>query len=509
MCFFNNYKKIIDYVYYSAPTFSTEAILFKKLINLINENKKILVYGDYDVDGAMCVKILTESFKLIHYKNYDVYKYSNRTHSIDKGVIYQCVRGNYDAIIICDTGSSSVDLDKLHQLLDLKKQVIILDHHKTNLDYSDFPANVAIINTTLENKKLGYDFFKLSAGALCYCVMDKFLQKHFSCDCINLSAFALTSLYADCMDMSNELNRSIYWRATGLSEREIPLILRRFINEYTEFGKRYIEFWFAPRINALFRTENFEILNNYLFNEDISSLSLSRIIDTIEEIYSVNRSLLDKISDIVNVEILNNFVLCNLMEIDSFVNVQSNKLYNYTGLLASKLTSRYNKTAIVYCQNGSSIKGSVRDYYNRNLLDFFKTFCDAGGHPPAFGFFVNLFELTEFKNTIYMVDDNITKGIIKIGNSKKQIVINHDVYKPDNSLITELAQYNEFTGGDLPPVFVSKKFDESIREIFRKGFSGYRYKWGDYYISSTYSLNKGCDYILKPVKKKSISFITQ
>ncbi len=199
----------------------------------------------------------------------------------------------------------------------------------------------------------------------------KFSQLYYKIELLKESAYALTSLYADCMDMSSELNRSIYWRATSLHDSELPAYLKHFMNEYTVFGRRYIDFWYSPRINALFRSGNNDLINAYFFKEN-DSIALAKCIEMVNKIYESNRQLVAKASDIVQVEEFSNFVFSDLGSLNEYIPIDANKMYNYTGLIANRLSDRYNKIAVVICQTESFYKGSVRDKFGRKILQMFQ-----------------------------------------------------------------------------------------------------------------------------------------
>ena len=494
----NDLEDLLCKLDYDPPSFSNENKVFMYLYDIVKNKRRVLIEGDYDVDGLMCVLIMKEMFDILQVNTYDVFKYRLKTHSIDKYAMFQCIPGHYVYFIVTDTGSSELDI--VQQICATGTRVIILDHHNTKLDYSDFPSNCAIVNTILENRILLYDKFALSAGALCFCVADKFCRTYFDFSLLSQSAYALTSLYADCMDMSNRLNRTIYWLATGLKLNAVPSYIRHFMNDYVVFGRRYIEYWYAPRINSLFRSDNTELINTYFFDTD-KSVVKSKCIETINKLYESERELVYKISDIVTVQELNNFVQADLESVDDFIPVKENHLYNYTGLIANKLADRYGKTAIVYCSTSEFYKGSVRDKYNRNYLSTFQQFCYAGGHNSAFGFRVNLFDLDKFLKVTQRIDlyyaDKTSLNL--------PIIEQYDLAEPDTQLINDMAQFNDFSCSKVPSAYLRKQ----LVGVDKKFTSyGYKYLWGDFIIQSQNPLEYGSIILLKPTKKRTITLVT-
>lgn len=494
----NGYDRVLERVPYQHPEFTqkNEDKVFEYLYDIVHCNKKTLIEGDYDVDGLMCVMVLTSMFRTLGMTNYDIHHYKSRTHTLDPYAMHECLQGHYEYFIIGDTGSS--DMDMLRVIARAGVKIIVLDHHNTDYDYESYPENVAIINTMIENRLLLKDYYQLSAGALCYCVAAKFSHLYYKTDLVKESAYALTSLYADCMEMSSELNRSIYWRATSLREAELPSYLRHFMNDYTVFGRRYIDFWYSPRINALFRSDHNELINTYFFAEN-NSIALAKCIEMVNKIYESNRQLVAKASDIVQVTEFSNFVFSDLGSLNEFIPIDSNKMYNYTGLIANRLSDRYNKIAVVICQTASSYKGSVRDKFGRKILPMFQRIGYANGHNAAFGFTVNLFDLDKFMAMLKAFDQSATK-IARL----QSVVEICDEIVPNAKLISDMALYNDFSGGATPVAYIRKEM-VGLEKVY--SLYGYRYKWGDFSIQSNNPIEYGESLLLKPIKKRTVTLV--
>ena len=259
-----NLQALLQHVNYEVIHFNNEAKVYSFIDEIRKTYTKVAVISDYDVDGLMSALSIRDGLLSLGISDVNIIHYHERMHTIDRLSVLECIQQKYKYCFICDTGSSEMDI--LKQLTSFGVKVVLLDHHSTTYRYSDYPDNVAIINTQIENSIVLCDKFALSAGALCTCVMDGYavyagLERNKS-----LFAYALVSLYADCMDMSNEINRSIYFYAKTLDRGELPVYIQHFMSEYQSFNSRFIGFWFAPRINALFRSERFDIVNAYFFD---------------------------------------------------------------------------------------------------------------------------------------------------------------------------------------------------------------------------------------------------
>lgn len=491
----NNYADILQPVAYEEPIFSQEEKVFSFLDDIRENNKKVLYYGDYDTDGAMCALCFKDFLRDINCTLSTPYHYTKHTHRLDPGAVHQAIQEQYDYVLIGDTGTSDPELLKKLEIYDIK--AIVLDHHKSDYTYADFGDNVAIINTTKENEILGEHKYAMSAGALCSCVLNKYMKMNLGRADNALKIYAFCSLYSDSMDMSNRFNRSIYWDALSTPLNQLPRLVTCFMQKGSVFGRRYVDYWFAPRINALFRAEIFSLLNVFLFSE-LDDEDLTKCVQYISEIHSNSREMVSTIADIVQTVQLNNYCVCNLNSVAKLQGVNISALKNYTGLIANKIADRYKKATIVYCETPEFFKGSVRDPYGRNQLSLFKKICEADGHPPAFGFKVKLFELNSFLKSVQKLDDYYA-----IHNSDIKPII--EVYKnelPKADLVNDMALYNDFAGDTLPYAYVQKELLGNMPSVYSKWY--YMYQWGEFTFRSSYALDYGTIMLAKPVKRNNV-----
>lgn len=470
---------------------------FKTWVNeMIQGNKRVLLYGDYDPDGLNCILIWKEAFHLLKFKNFDIFKYRKRTHALDIQAKKQALGGNYDYIIINDASSS--DMDSILELTKAGIKVLIVDHHQTRYDYNDYPSDCLIINSTIENRYNQEDLV-VSAGALCFVLLHKVLSDY-RIPCFHLSAYALFSLYADSIDMSNELNRSIYFTAMSLSDELIPVEIDAFLNSYQKFCRRFIEFHMTPKINSAFRMEHFDELNRCFLGERRATRGeASNLVEFLTNLHKLSAEMVATASDIIYHEVHDSFVVANLNTVNAHIDIRENKLYNFTGLIANKLAERYKKSAVVYCGLRGNIKGSFRDLYGRNYLKIFQKFCRAEGHNSAFGINMEMFEIHDFLNHLRIVDKKFA-----LDKSLNSPILLTDYYMPpDVYVLNDMSIYNEFAGNKCPLALV---------EIIRRadmpekpsGYGGYIYRWGNYNIHSRRRIPVGTRMTIRPTVGKGL-----
>ena len=486
---------ILDYVEYEYPGFTNDDRLFRVIDDIVSNGKSVIIHGDSDCDGALAAKIWQILFERLGHRNVKVHQYKERSHTLTAESVSTIIRYRFDYALILD--SSTNDMDNLKTFVKFGITPIVIDHHVADYELESYPEECIIINTVIENRIRKEDYFRLSGGALSFCLAGEYL-KRCGKKWIDLSAYGLITLYSDCIDMTRPLNRSIYYLATSLPTEDLPIYVRHFMRSYDVFCRRFIEYSFAPKINALFRAEILSVLNKYLFGDNTSQ-EFDRLIKIIMGIHENSRNLVNKSTDLIKRENLNNIVIANLSSTD--IPVHENKLYNYTGLVANELSTEYGKPCVVLCDTGTGIKASFRDLLSRNYLPKFKQFCNAAGHGAAFA--INLSYL-EYNNFMYCLREMIDKKFYILG-VQENIELNVD--SMSNSLyLTNIANINEFTGIDIPPVTLLMRNNLKAAKSYGNTYN-YAYKWGEYKLESKCLIPPGSIIKIKPVKTKKLKFV--
>lgn len=488
--------EILDKVKYEYTGFTGDTRFFYELDYIRKSDKRVLIHGDSDPDGAYGVKIAEESFDKLGFKNYEIYRYKKRSHVLTDEAVNYAIYNRFDYILIID--SSTNDFSNISKLVKFGVKPIILDHHVANHDLDRYPDECIIINTIIENRIRNMDFYRLSGGALTFCLFSKYLENN-NIEYNELSAYALITLYADSIDMTRKLNRGIYYMATELDRSKLPKCVKDFLEDYYVFSRRFIEYIFVPKINALFRAEELEILNKYLFDDNSFEVT-QELVRVITDIHESKRNMVNIVTDEITKELLGNIVIANLSS--SSLAIEVNKLYNYTGLVANNLSTEYGKPCVVLCDTGTSLKASFRDSLSRSYLGVFKQFCNAEGHGAAFG--INL-QYTEYEDFMYYLREKIDKKFFILGVSEPLEV---DVYdeSPDPELITSVSLYNEFSGIDVPIALLRKKNNMSCVKSYNGSYP-YKYTWSNLKVESKSKLITGSVIKIKPILTNSIRLL--
>ena len=487
---------ILDHQEYQYPGFTGDERLFSALDDIITNNKKVYIHGDSDCDGVFAAKIVECFFKEFKHNNYEVHKYLERSHVLTEESITSAIQKKFDYMIILD--SSVNDLAKMKILIKFGIIPIIIDHHVPEFSLTDYPEEAIVIDTVFENYIRKCDYFKLSGGALTFCLFGRYLEikgKDFKF----LAPYALVTLYSDCIDMTRDLNRSIYYLATEINRNNLPVYFQDFMEDYDVFCRRFIEFTLSPKINALFRAEELHLVNRYLF-EDHSVFERKKLVTAIKTLHESSRQLVNIATDSIKRENLNNIVIANLNS--TSYPIYENKLYNYTGVVANGLSTDYGKPCVVLCDTGTGIKASFRDLLSRNYLPKFKQFCRAAGHGPAFAINLNY---TEYNQFMWYLREKIDKKFFILG-VDDNINLESTSLSPDVELLENVALYNEFSGSEVPIALITKRNNLRLARSYNS-FYKYRYKWGEFTVSSVSLVPPGMQMRIKPIRTKKLKLI--
>ncbi len=382
-----------------------------KAVSRLNEaimhKERILVYGDYDVDGVTAVALVYK-FLLQFYSNIDYYipdRYEEGYGVSKRGVNY-AYETHVKLVIVLDCGIKAIE--NIQYAKDMGVDFIICDHHVPD---DELPPAVAVLNAKREDDT--YPYKDLSGCGVGFKFMQAFAQSNgieFS-QLIPLLDLCAVSIASDIVPIMGEnrilayhglrqlnANPSVGLKAImdicGLSEREITM------ND--------IVFKIGPRINASGRVQNGKEAVRLLVekNSKVALYEASLINHYNDQRKDLDKSMTEEASLIA----------------ESFVNDEEHKaivVYNeewhkgVIGIVASRLTEIYYRPAVVLTCTNNIATGSARsvagfDVYKavescRDLLENF------GGHTYAAGLSMKVERVQEFKRRFEQyVDENIS-----------------------------------------------------------------------------------------------------
>ncbi len=364
------------------------------IVSAISKDKKICIYGDYDVDGITSVSTLYLYLKKFTEKvGYFIPDRFSQGYGINEGAINKIYNDNYDLIITVDTGISAIE--EIEYANSLGMTVIVTDHHECQ-EY--LPKAGAVVNPKRKDEK--YPFSKLAGVGVVYkliCALDEYYSTNFSDEYIDLVAIGTI---ADIMPLLDE-NRCIVKKGLKKIADNPNMGLKCLIDmccANTNITSATIGYAISPRINAAGRLDNAEIAVK-LFTED-NLTSATQIAEYLCELNTKrqaieNEILTDAVKIIEEHDLNSKYSVLVLWKEDWHSGV--------IGIVASRLKEKYNKPVILFSVNDVA-KGSGRSVVPFNLYQAFEDNKDIllqfGGHKYAAGVLIENSKLYEFRDKI-------------------------------------------------------------------------------------------------------------
>ena len=430
----------------------------ERILKAIEDKEKVLIYGDYDVDGITSVTVL-KSFLEERGLNVDEY-IPNRLdegYGLNKPAVEKIANEKYTLMITVDCGISAIEEVKYAN--DLGLEIIITDHHEPG---ERLPEAIAIVDAKRKDNK--YPFRNLAGVGVVFKLIqaisekigleEKEYLKYLDIVCIGT--------ISDIVPLVDE-NRVIVKLGLKLVEqtRNIGLKTILQLSGYQKIDSTTISFGIAPRINACGRMgHQEEALKLFL------STNKEEVTQLAEKLNEYNRQRQEKEKQIFS-EALEKIKKKSINEDRIMVIDGENWHHGVIGIVASKITEMYFKPSILLCFEGDEGKGSGRSIPGFDLHEAL-TRCDEslekfGGHSMAIGLSVKKDKLEDLRKKL----DDIAKEkqidkIVPILKIDAQVEL-----KDINMQIVEsLKQLEPFGEENKVPLFVFKNLKiDSIRAL--------------------------------------------
>ncbi|MCC8071110.1 MAG: single-stranded-DNA-specific exonuclease RecJ [Bacteroidales bacterium] len=424
-----------------------------RLNKAMGAKERIMVYGDYDVDGTTAVALVYKYLQNF-YSNVDYYiptRY-DEGYGISKRSIDYAAQEGVKLIIILDCGIKAIDEIRYAQSLGI--DFIICDHHVPD---DDLPEAVAILNPKLEGST--YPCSHLSGCGVGFKFMQAFAISNglSTTELEGMLDLVAVSIAADIVPMVDE-NRIMAYQGLRRLNSNPNLGLRAIIRICGLAGREItisdVIFKIGPRINASGRMQSGREAVELLVARDMNdALEKARAIDQ----YNKDRKELDKrITEEANAILEKR----GEMNSDKKAIVIYNKDWHrgIIGIVASRLTELYYKPSVVLTLSNGLATGSSRsvqgfDIYkavdaSRDILENF------GGHTYAVGLSLKEENIPEFTRRF---EEYVAANILP---SQLQPLLDIDAYLTFADITPEFIQllrrFNPFGPGNQKPVFCTR-----------------------------------------------------
>jgi len=422
----------------------------------LQEDEKLMVYGDYDVDGTTSVAVvysfLTGFSNKVEYYIPDRYK---EGYGISKMGIDHAIEQGITLIIALDCGVRSVEL--VAYAKENGVDFIICDHH---LPGDKLPVAVAVLDP--KRRDCEYPFKELSGCGIGFKLLHAFNTKN------NLSVDTLykyldlvvTSIASDIVEMSGE-NRILAYYGLQKINTNPSIGLQALLQTY-RLKEKYdisdIVFGIGPKINAAGRIADANAAVKLLVETDFhEAVSFAKVL--IER--NTERQGLDSDITAEALDMLKNDAEFKNKKSTVIVGKEWHK--GVIGIVASRLIENYYKPTIVLTENDGIMSGSARSIKEFNIYDAIEQCSDLltqfGGHMYAAGLSMKSENYPLFKARF---EDIVSRSLPE--NSEIPIIeydAEIEINEIDSKMLRLLNQMEPFGPGNMKPIFRSNNMIDS------------------------------------------------
>ncbi|MCL6258445.1 single-stranded-DNA-specific exonuclease RecJ [Aquiflexum sp. TKW24L] len=433
----------------------------ERLALAIQREEKILVYGDYDVDGTTSVAMFYGFLKHFypHVSFYIPDRYKEGYGISDKGVRF-AAENNFSLVVSLDCGIKAIE--KVALARELGVDFIICDHHTPG---DILPPAVAI----LDPKRLdcNYPYKELSGCGVGFKLVQAFsaYRKDDPAKVMAYLDLLAVSIAADIVPITGENRILTFYGIERINNNPRPglkaLILRSKIDKDIEISD--IVFKIGPRINASGRLEHAKASVELLISDDLEdALARAEIVDTVNAARKNFDENITKeaLSMIQGMEIISHKKTTVLFKEDWHKGV--------IGIVASRCIEKYYRPTIILTESNGKATGSARSVFDFDIYEAISECSDLleqfGGHKYAAGLTLSVANVPSFQERFEEVvsariDEIHMKPVLEVDD---EILLDQINYRFFNIL----KQMAPFGPGNPEPIFcVSQVYAEDVRVL--------------------------------------------
>ena len=423
-----------------------------RLNDAMGRKERIMVYGDYDVDGCTAVALVYK-FLQQFYSNIDYYipNREGEGYGVSRQGIDFAAETGVKLIIVLDCGIKAIE--EIAYAKQRGIDFIICDHHEPD---DELPPAVAILNP--KRRDSTYPFKQLCGCGVGFKLMQAFAKNNgipFS-RLIPLLDFCAVSIAADLVPVEGE-NRILAFH--GLKQlNQSPSIGLKAIIEICGLTNREltmsdIVFKIGPRINASGRMQNGKEAVELLVERDLQKAltEATRINEYNEQRKDVDKQMTEEANEIV-------------ARLESQRHMQSIVLYDegwkkgVVGIVASRLTELYFRPTVVLTVIDGMASGSARSVAGFDVYDAVKSCRDLlenfGGHTYAVGLTLRQENIPEFRRRF---QEYVNSHILPEQTQQTlDIDLEPDFHDINKRLLNELKRLAPHGPGNAKPLFITR-----------------------------------------------------
>lgn len=435
------------------------------------QGEKIVIYGDYDIDGLSATALLLDAFGKFGFEDVDAF-IPNRFvegYGMTMGAVDKVRDMGADLIVTVDTGS--LCHAEIAYAASLGIDTVVTDHHNVA---ETPPPSVAAVNPKFPGHT--YPFRDLCGAGVAFKLVQALqteldgLPDGYEKWLLDLVALGTV---CDIVTLADENRANVYWGLEVLKKQQRPglkaLMMVAGI-EPEQVNARHLGFGLGPRMNAAGRLETAQhALDMLVARDGLAALEAS---EKLEELNGKRRGIQDAIFEeaCVQAEEL----------ADDRVLVVSSDGWNHgvIGIVASKLVEKYKKPVFIIGERGEEATGSARSFGDFSAADAVRAADDiiikGGGHGAAAGVTLETEKIGDFRRRVNEFYDSL-----QLTNQERYLLPRADVEiddfsEIDEELVANLAKMEPFGNGNPEPVL--KITRASVLSMRRMGADGQHVK---------------------------------
>lgn len=433
--------------------------------------EKIVIYGDYDIDGLSATALLLDAFGKFGFEDVDAF-IPNRFvegYGMTMGAVDKVRDMGADLIVTVDTGS--LCHAEIAYATNLGIDTVVTDHHNVA---ETPPPSVAAVNPKFPGHT--YPFRDLCGAGVAFKLVQALqteldgLPDGYEKWLLDLVALGTV---CDIVTLADENRANVYWGLEVLKKQQRPglkALMAVAGIEPEQVNARHLGFGLGPRMNAAGRLETAQhALDMLVARDGLVALEAS---EKLEELNGKRRIIQDAIFEeaCVQAEQL----------ADDRVLVVSSDGWNHgvIGIVASKLVEKYKKPVFIIGERGEEATGSARSFGDFSAADAVRAADDiiikGGGHGAAAGVTLETEKIGDFRRRVNEFYDSL-----QLTNQERYLLPRADVEiddfsEIDEELVANLAKMEPFGNGNPEPVL--KITRASVLSMRRMGADGQHVK---------------------------------
>ena len=438
----------------------------ERILSAIEKNEKILVFGDYDVDGTTSVacmyKFLQKMYALQNIEFYIPHRY-REGYGISKMGIDFAKKNNFSLIISLDCGIKSIDLISYAKSLGI--DFIVCDHH---LPDDELPPAIAILNP--KQKDCNYPYKELCGCGVGFKLITALSQRLNIPETEYLSYLDLvaTAIAADIVPLNGENRTLAFYGLKKINEDPCAGIkaLVQLSGIQKKFSINNVVFIIAPRVNAAGRMDDARKAVMMFVEDDINiALEYAEMLqsDNIDR-KDADTTITEEALAIIDGDELQ-------LNRKSTVVFKSHWHKGVVGIVASRLIEKYYRPTVVLTQSGEVVAGSARSVTGFNLYEAIHAcrehLIGYGGHFAAAGLTMLPNSVEAFTNKF----EEVVSAVIEPHLLIPEIIIDAEINFKNitKSFYGILTQMEPFGPENMRPVFITKNIvDTSWSKIVKE-----------------------------------------